>query len=476
MKFAKVLQEEVVPEWRKAYINYKQGKKHLKAVKSALSKLDTERSLAEPAHHNNDETRAFQLTVDPRHPTTTNSLGRSTSSEPESGRPDHSPAVYLPEAPSDSASGTAPTATQCRGRVRSYDTIQIPSRPTTPSSAPRSQTTNLNTPDEDRSDHSSTLQGVQEKELQAVTKLKVLKQQIFVAEEWKRRHQEKIILNNTGFVKIMKKYDKVAGWKASKAFIASKLRPIYFMTSTTLDDMMTETEDLFIYKFENGHRRRAMAKLRIPDHKNQSHHAATARVGIYLGVAIPLLILGVEGAFNKDTQARILYWDKLLLVYAGLFLTILFACLFGINMYVWKKSRINYKFIFEFDPRDNLDYHEFFELPVFFMLILCLAVYFDFGSHFVVQAHVAYFYPLIAMVTILAILLCPLPIANWSARRWFLQSTRRLIVSGYYSVEFRDFFLGDEMNSLAYSIEQFELAICAYTQEWNDLGITQMAI
>ncbi|KAI7830758.1 SPX domain-containing protein [Gamsiella multidivaricata] len=80
------------------------------------------------------------------------------------------------------------------------------------------------------------------------------------------------ILNNTGFVKIMKKYDKVAGWKASKAFIASKLRPIYFMTSTTLDDMMTETEDLFIYKFENGHRRRAMAKLRIPDHKNQGWH------------------------------------------------------------------------------------------------------------------------------------------------------------------------------------------------------------
>lgn len=41
------------------------------------------------------------------------------------------------------------------------------------------------------------------------------------------------------------------------------------------------------------------------------------------------------------------FWSSLLLVYAGLFLTVLFACLFGINMYVWAKARINYKFIFE---------------------------------------------------------------------------------------------------------------------------------
>src|SRR5690349_5103149 len=84
-------------------------------------------------------------------------------------------------------------------------------------------------------------------------------------------------MNHTGFVKIMKKYDKTAGWKASKAFIASKLRPTYFMSSTILDDLFKDTEDLFIENFANGHRRRGMAKLRVPDlrHQVSPHEVAT---------------------------------------------------------------------------------------------------------------------------------------------------------------------------------------------------------
>ncbi|KAG0291468.1 hypothetical protein BGZ97_005875, partial [Linnemannia gamsii] len=46
MKFAKYLQDEVVPEWRKAYINYKQGKKHLKVIERVLDQLDFEAAQA----------------------------------------------------------------------------------------------------------------------------------------------------------------------------------------------------------------------------------------------------------------------------------------------------------------------------------------------------------------------------------------------------------------------------------------------
>lgn len=102
------------------------------------------------------------------------------------------------------------------------------------------------------------------------------------------------------------------------------------------------------------------------------------------------------------------------------------------------------------------------------MLILCIAVYLDFGTHATVP--LAYYYPLILMSVVLLILFCPLPIASGSARKWFLLSIGRLLISGYYSVEFRDFFLADEMNSLSYSIEQFEFAICAYAHQWNNLG------
>lgn len=40
MKFAKYLQDETIPEWRKAYMNYKQGKKHLKAIEQAIEQRE----------------------------------------------------------------------------------------------------------------------------------------------------------------------------------------------------------------------------------------------------------------------------------------------------------------------------------------------------------------------------------------------------------------------------------------------------
>ncbi|KAI1311892.1 hypothetical protein EDD11_003293 [Mortierella claussenii] len=677
MKFAKHLQEEAVPEWRKAYLNYKQGKKHLKAIGDAIAKLDDANQEQHDDSVEDNGTRTLRLIIDsPRHLSSHVATTQSSSHQPISPQtwtqepdneqqqqyyhhPERPAPIYSPDITPDSPTGATPIISQGRGRLRSYDTIPIQGHPSTssdttqpPMTAMRSRNRQYrygdkahksskalqgdsqrlvrrNDPDVEDDSIDSVMDCLldeekqffafldeqlaivdgfyREKELEAVTKLKVLKQQLFVADEWKRRYDDKIaraqanrgwyqaefsrvrqgfgnlmidssitedvtlgppsrarqifldsrcqhpttsstyanagseqrlgyrenqeptgwrgarrlpldptthqsqlvldeaesrrqhlnhtvartrikaalyefyrslemlknykVLNHTGFVKIMKKFDKTAGWKASKAFKSSKLHPTYFMSSVVLDDLSTETEDLFIEKFEKGHRRRGMAKLRIPDPRSQSHHGTVARVGIYIGLAIPLLIQGIQSALSVDTQAEIPYWSSLLLVYAGLFLTILFSCLFGINMYVWAKSRINYKFIFEFDPRDNLDYHEFFELPVFFMLVLCVAFYLNFGTtltrHFMTT-----YYPLIVVCVIAAILFCPLPVMNSGARKWFLQSFGRLLVSGYYGVEFRDFFLADELNSLAYSIEQFEFALCAYTQDWENLTQT----
>jgi len=62
---------------------------------------------------------------------------------------------------------------------------------------------------------------------------------------------------------------------------------------------------------------------------------------------------------TKDTvpQAEIL-----LQVWAGLGLIVLFLLLFGINAWVWHKTKINYTFIFEFDLKDHLDYRQYLEV------------------------------------------------------------------------------------------------------------------
>ncbi|KAG0226777.1 hypothetical protein BGW42_003429 [Actinomortierella wolfii] len=669
MKFAKCLQDEIVPEWRKAYINYKQGKKLLKAIEKALDEEAQE--LVNGLGTTDLESVATLTTYGPSPSGDLKRQGSTSSAK----RPPLKVVTVSPQVSSPAEiSPTTPIMQHQQSLVRSYSsfnniapsageqervlqqpglTASNPSSTLVPTSDAKSGDSYQGLTPQSTTAHETSIefkpqerprllragsqfgqaalsQGSQmlrslsrrltmvqpdlyalkpreitQKEEAAVTKLKVIKQQILVADEWKRRHDQKAkaeaeqgwylnewskvrtgidnlirldtpktenivlrpshdiqapappptvtgvlpmgtlgkkgllrraphngpdgthhtehfspdvdqealqahlielerenrrqhlnhkvartrikaalyeyyrslemlknykVLNHTGFAKILKKFDKTAGWRAAKTYMNTKIEPSYFISSTILTDLIAETEEVFIDAFEKGHRRRGMAKLRIPDSKNQTHHNVMLRIGIYMGLVAPLMVQAVQSAFSEETEREIPIWNSLLLVYGGLFITILFACLFGINMYVWTKSRINYKFIFEFDPRDNLDFHEYFELPIFFMLLLTLAVYLDFGTKYTQHVATAY-WPLIFMCIALFILFFPLPVFHFTSRRWFIASMGRILASGYFRVEFRDFFLADELNSLSYSIEQFEFAMCAYTHEWEDLGV-----
>ncbi|KAI8391360.1 EXS family-domain-containing protein, partial [Radiomyces spectabilis] len=50
----------------------------------------------------------------------------------------------------------------------------------------------------------------------------------------------------------------------------------------------------------------------------------------------------------------------------------------------------------------------------------------------------------------------------------------RIVLSYCYPVEFRDFFIADELNSLSYSFWTLGYFFCAYWRHWTDLGITML--
>ena len=51
-------------------------------------------------------------------------------------------------------------------------------------------------------------------------------------------------------------------------------------------------------------------------------------------------------AFRESTRDNLPGWDALLLVYATLFVPVVFSLMVGINILVWTKLRINHPFIF----------------------------------------------------------------------------------------------------------------------------------
>lgn len=125
-------------------------------------------------------------------------------------------------------------------------------------------------------------------------------------------------------------------------------------------------------------------------------------------------------------------------IYSFIILPIVFTILFSVNMAVWHKCHINYRFIFELDPRNCLDYRQFaevsmktglrycrfsppffdsFQLPSFMLLLTAVIMYIDFSQCFAPTIP-SQMCPLILVVILLSILFCPFQLFYRSARQW----------------------------------------------------------
>ncbi|CAG8472847.1 11685_t:CDS:10 [Paraglomus brasilianum] len=239
-------------------------------------------------------------------------------------------------------------------------------------------------------------------------------------------------LNRLGFEKILKKYDKNTSWKASNIYMR-KVDATNFSNLKTLDRILKQTEIFYVSSFSDGVRKHAIKRLRMPD-KAKSHYFVTWRVGIYLGMAINLILVGIRSVMDiiafvdknsiaescqinpdaslspaeQQTFYNFCNYDLILQIYAAVVAPIVLGLLVGVNMIAWAKAKINYRLIFDFDTRDNMDHREYLELRV------CL--------------------PFV------------------------------------YGVEFRDFFVADELVSLQFTFSYVATLICALSNDWEQIS------
>lgn len=70
--------------------------------------------------------------------------------------------------------------------------------------------------------------------------------------------------------------------------------------------MLEETEKLYINEFADGHRRRGMRKLRVPE-KHDDYNATTWRIGLFLGLSFSLLLQAVQLGRRETILQRALF-------------------------------------------------------------------------------------------------------------------------------------------------------------------------
>jgi hypothetical protein len=277
------------------------------------------------------------------------------------------------------------------------------------------------------------------------------------------------LLNRTAFRKLNKKYDKAVNAWPPYRYMTERVNKSWFVTSDALDNYINTVEDLYARYFEKGNHKIAAGKLRGLSRRPGDESASAFRNGLLIGTGTVFSVQGLTFANKILQDSDPLVREQasyLLQIYGGYFLMLTLFIMFCLDCHIWTLNKINYPFIFEFDPRHHLDWRQLSEFPSFLLLLFGLTMWLNFSRYGTPDLYL--YYPVILIVLTLSFILFPARIVRPSSRYWFAYShvrlalatlaisyrsplQYRLLLSGIYPVEFRDFFLGDMYCSLTYA-------------------------
>lgn len=265
------------------------------------------------------------------------------------------------------------------------------------------------------------------------------------------------------FIKILKKVDKVTG-KQVRPIYLKVVESSYFNSSDKVMNLADEVEELFIKHFAEDNRRKAMKYLKIHQHKES--HGVTFFIGLFTGCFIALLagyviLAHITGMYRPRPDA--VYMETVYPVLSMFSLLFLHLFLYGCNIFMWKKARINYSFIFELVHTKELKYRDVFLIctasmtAVVGVMFVHLSLLTKGYSYSQVQA-----IPGLLLLIFLLLLVCPFNIFYRSSRYRFLCAIRNIILSPLYKVLMLDFFMADQLCSQVPMLRNLEYVACYY--------------
>lgn len=190
-----------------------------------------------------------------------------------------------------------------------------------------------------------------------------------------------------------------------------------------------------------------------------------------LGVSLTLVILMVVILARHSTDRM---KTNILPIWSSFHYVTFMGLLFVIDCFVWYKVKINYRFIMfgEIHSRNgpvlfNNDF-AMTHIPLQFFLattFLCICSLLAFCSLVMEKLEPWVLVWLLTGFILLfwkfkAVQIWPYWDATWPARKYLIKTFIRLIFSGFFPVHFGDFFLGDIVCSLTYSMSQFATLGC----------------
>jgi len=274
-------------------------------------------------------------------------------------------------------------------------------------------------------------------------------------------------LNCEGFRKILKKHHKLTGMDKKESSQLDTLHSQQFYKSTSWKEMMASTEVLYakVYGFDKTEKaRNELYPSRLEDTTSSNMFKLGIAVGVCFAFICVIFFLFSHGKVNPNVQ-----WSRFIAVipvYRAVLIPIIAVWLWGCNVYIWTKKRINYTFIFGLDPRSSLDYFRIFKTAATLSAIW-LASFFLFVA--TVMGNMSIFnirpeiYPLILILFNVTLILAPFRALHRRSRFLLFKTIFNVIISPFGDTHFLALYVGDILCSLVKTLFDFEYTICYYT-------------
>ena len=231
------------------------------------------------------------------------------------------------------------------------------------------------------------------------------------------------LLNRTAFRKLNKKFDKAANARPPYRFMNDRVNKAWFVNSDALDGHIKAVEDLYARYFERGNHKLAVGKLRSLGKRRGNEGGSSFQNGLLIGTgavfAVQGLVYGAQLLFDEDPEMR-LRTSYLMQAYGGYFLMLLLFSWFCVNCWIWTMNKVNYVFIFEFDPRHNLDWRRLAIFPSFFLMLFGIFIWLNFSQYGPPELYL--YYPVMLIGITALILFFPAPVLGHKSRSWLAYS------------------------------------------------------
>ncbi|XP_022153890.1 SPX and EXS domain-containing protein 1-like isoform X1 [Momordica charantia] len=168
--------------------------------------------------------------------------------------------------------------------------------------------------------------------------------------------------------------------------------------------------------------------------------------------------IGWDSVMRMSADLRDLFLYEAFLYYNPLLLVTMMVWLWGINLWVFSQSNVNYAKIFELD-QSHLTHREIWKCATWMTIVVptSMTAYLYLYSHG--EVSLAASQPVLLYIAVAMILIFPFEIFYLSSRFFILRTLWRIVLP-LQAITFADFFLADILTSMSKVFSDLERSVC----------------